>query len=170
MWYRRGRILRERKEARGRVARADLSSFTKLSVVSCVDLCRAGFASVEYNRWTRSRTLRCPMMGRVERNADEGRNKKKTKKQQAQEEIGRNRRRRNGKGKSGWQPRTPTPPRRGPVLGFYVLTSFHSVYESPLRFTTDHRGPFSQRDSTDRTRPKRREKGGSRETTRRSSR
>ena len=87
-----------------------------------------------------------------------------------QEEIGRNRRRRNGKGKRGWQPRTPTPPRRGPVLGFYVLTSFHSVYESPLRFTTDHRGPFSQRDSTDRIRPKRREKGGSRETTRRSSR
>lgn len=52
-------------------------------------------------------------------------------------------------GERGWQPRTPTHPRRGPVLGLYVLTSFHSVYESPLRFTTDHRGPFSLRDSTD---------------------
>lgn len=34
---------------------------------------------------------------------------------------------------------------RGPVLDIYVLISFHFVYESPLRFTTDHRDPFSLR-------------------------
>lgn len=55
--------------------------------------------------------------------------------------------------------------RRGPVLGFYVLTSFHSVYESPLRFTTDHRGPFSLRDSTDRGSGEgKRENGGNEKT------
>lgn len=34
---------------------------------------------------------------------------------------------------------------RGPVLDIYVLISFHFVYESPLRFTTDHRNLFSPR-------------------------
>lgn len=79
-------------------------------------------------------------------------------------EIERNRRRR-----GGWQPRTPTPPpRRGPVLGFYVLTSFHSVYESPLRFTTDHRGPFLSARFYRPVYAGRRAKGKGRETRRRS--
>lgn len=83
-----------------------------------------------------------------------GRNRRRNVRGAAEEGRGRARRRETGtgrrrEGERGWQPRTPTHPRRGPVLGLYVLTSFHSVYESPLRFTTDHRGPFSLRDSTD---------------------
>lgn len=97
-----------------------------------------------------------------------------TGKRNAQKRLGGRRRRgreieRNRRRRGGWQPRTPTPPpRRGPVLGFYVLTSFHSVYESPLRFTTDHRGPFLSARFYRPVYAGRRAKGKGRETRRRS--
>ena len=92
-----------------------------------------------------------------------------------EKEIGRNRgnewneKKERGDGSHAVRPRLLAS--GGPVLDFYVLTSFHSVYESPLRFTSDHRRPFLSGEILPRpcaARPRRKEKGRvARETTRR---